>query len=178
MGCKPKKNSLRMADGGEAVTRWAGNQLRMQAGGQVPGLIGGDRLAQQNAATAASSIVKDASQRAGAAAVAGAERGVVNPALVNPAAPKPLGISPTLANPTDRRIAAGTQTTPFRRSRSRRQHWTSGQSRRWYTPPYAQLVGSAYSTIKASAGMSYQGNTSVSYRYENKTINQPLGMTE
>ena len=43
---------------------------------------------------------------------------------------------------------------------------------------YAQLTGSAYSMVKASAGMSYQGNTSVSYRYENKTINQPMGMTE
>ena len=43
---------------------------------------------------------------------------------------------------------------------------------------YAQLTGSAYSMVKASAGMSYQGSLGVSYRYENKTSNQPTGITE
>ena len=114
MSCKPKKTSLRMADGGEAVSRWAGHQmsLRMQSGGSVPGLIGGDRLEREKAEVAASSIVKDASQRAGAAYLAGAGRGVANPPLVNPAAPRPVGVSPMPANPTDQRLAAGTQTSP------------------------------------------------------------------
>ena len=120
MSCKPKKNSLRMADGGEAVTRWAGQQLRMADGG-VQGLMGGDRLAQQNAATAASSIVKDASQQAGAAALgAGRPQFPAVPYNALPAAgvkafaapPAVPGVSPMVANPTDQRLAAGTQTSP------------------------------------------------------------------
>ena len=43
---------------------------------------------------------------------------------------------------------------------------------------YAQLTGSAYSTIKASAGMDYRGSLGVSYNYSNKTSNQPAGITE
>ena len=120
MSRKPKKNSLRMADGGEAVTRWAGHQLRMADGG-VQGLMGGDRLAQQNAATAASSIVKDASQQAGAAALgAGRPQFPAVPYNALPAAgvkafatpPAVPGVSPMVANPTDQRRAAGTQTSP------------------------------------------------------------------
>ncbi len=43
---------------------------------------------------------------------------------------------------------------------------------------YAQLAGSAYSMARVSADIGYKGNTGVSYTYSNKTINQPLGMTE
>ncbi len=43
---------------------------------------------------------------------------------------------------------------------------------------YAQLAGSAYSMARVSADIGYKGNTSVTYQYQNKTINQPLGMTE
>lgn len=43
---------------------------------------------------------------------------------------------------------------------------------------FAQLTGSAYSTIKASAGMDYRGSLGVQYSYSNKTSNQPTGITE
>ena len=44
---------------------------------------------------------------------AGAGRGVVNPPMVNPSAPRPRGVPVAPPNPTDMRLAAGTQLPPM-----------------------------------------------------------------
>ena len=46
------------------------------------------------------------------------------------------------------------------------------------TQVFAQLVGSAYSMIKVSAGIDYRGSLGVSYQYSNKTSTQPSGVFE
>lgn len=43
---------------------------------------------------------------------------------------------------------------------------------------YAQLVGSAYSIVKVSAGIDSKVGTTVNYQYQNKTQNQPPSKTE